>query len=94
MYLKIDMNICSSDTDFEYHFYLNSTQVALVGQEPVLYARSIKDNIAYAMEDTPLEQVERAAKQANAHGFITDLEGKYYAETGEKGAQVSGKIGL
>ncbi|CAH1801208.1 unnamed protein product, partial [Owenia fusiformis] len=64
--------------------------IALVGQEPVLYARSIEENIAYGMEDIGIEKVHHAAKLANAHNFIMDLKEQYKAETGEKGAQLSG----
>ena len=65
-------------------------QIALVGQEPVLYARSIKDNIAYGLEQCSMDKVEEAAKKANAHEFIIDMKEKYETEAGEKGAQLSG----
>lgn len=65
--------------------------MALVGQEPVLYARSVKENIAYGMDMFTDEDVEKAAMQANAHGFITDMKEKYETQTGEKGMQLSGK---
>ncbi|XP_071504086.1 ABC-type oligopeptide transporter ABCB9-like [Diadema antillarum] len=71
------------------HTYLHS-KIALVGQEPVLYARSIQDNIAYGMEECSEECIQRAAELANAHGFITDLKKGYKTETGEKGLQISG----
>ncbi|XP_035689925.1 ATP-binding cassette sub-family B member 9-like isoform X1 [Branchiostoma floridae] len=64
--------------------------VALVGQEPVLFARSIKDNISYALDNCSLEEVQRVARQANAHQFITELPEGYETETGEKGMQLSG----
>jgi ATP-binding cassette subfamily B (MDR/TAP) protein 9 len=65
-------------------------QIALVGQEPVLYARSVKENIAYGLEEWKMEDVEAAARLANAHDFITELADKYDTETGEKGMQLSG----
>eukprot|EP00058_Branchiostoma_floridae_P020409 XP_002605899.1 hypothetical protein BRAFLDRAFT_87428 [Branchiostoma floridae] len=64
--------------------------IALVGQEPVLFARSIKDNISYALDNCSLEEVQRVARQANAHQFITELPEGYETETGEKGMQLSG----
>merc|ERR1712176_13082 len=63
------------------------------GQEPVLFACSIKENIAYGLEGSEkptMEQIESAAKMANAHDFITALEDGYDTECGEKGMQLSG----
>ncbi|XP_077995651.1 ABC-type oligopeptide transporter ABCB9-like [Glandiceps talaboti] len=71
------------------HRYLH-TKIALVGQEPVLYGRSIKDNIAYGMADYNMCQVQSAAEMANAHKFISELKKGYDTETGEKGTQLSG----
>ncbi|KAI8108318.1 hypothetical protein M9434_006345 [Picochlorum sp. BPE23] len=74
-------------------------RVALVGQEPVLFARSIKRNIIYGMETNdglPEEQVpddeeiELASKLANAHEFISLLPEQYETECGERGVQLSG----
>ncbi|GAB4821914.1 hypothetical protein N2152v2_008960 [Parachlorella kessleri] len=73
--------------------------VALVSQEPVLYARSIRRNIMYGLEEedgVPAEQVptqqdiEEAARLANAHEFISALPEGYDTECGEKGVQLSG----
>ena len=69
-------------------------QVALVGQEPVLYARSIRENIAYGLESCSLERVQDAARNANAHDFIMQMKSKYETEAGEKGAQLSGNVGF
>ncbi|GLE06771.1 hypothetical protein PINS_up016316 [Pythium insidiosum] len=49
------------------------SQIGLVSQEPVLFATTIRDNIAAGDENVTLEQVERAAKMANAHTFIMSL---------------------
>ena len=62
-----------------------------MGQEPVLFARSIRENIAYGVDTCSIAQVEEAAKMANAHNFISDMKDKYDTEAGEKGAQLSGK---
>ena len=67
--------------------------MALVGQEPVLFACSIKDNIVYGLEgsDKPSEEdIIQAAKCANAHDFIMALQDGYDTEFGEKGMQLSG----
>ncbi|KAG2470599.1 ATP-binding cassette sub-family B member 9 [Polypterus senegalus] len=71
------------------HNYLHS-KVALVGQEPVLFARSIQENIAYGLHEFTMDSVVQAAKAANAHGFITELQSGYNTDAGERGAQLSG----
>lgn len=49
------------------------SQIALVGQEPILFNYSIKENISYGLENMPFDKVLEAAKLANAHSFISDL---------------------
>ncbi|MCI4392437.1 hypothetical protein PGIGA_G00145850 [Pangasianodon gigas] len=71
------------------HGYLHS-KVALVGQEPVLFARSVQKNIAYGLPAAPAEVVVTAAKKANAHNFICSLSKGYETGVGEKGTQLSG----
>ncbi|XP_055261130.1 ABC-type oligopeptide transporter ABCB9 [Moschus berezovskii] len=71
------------------HKYLHRV-ISLVSQEPVLFARSITDNISYGLPTVPFETVVEAAQKANAHGFIMELQDGYSTETGEKGAQLSG----
>ncbi|KAF7235115.1 ATP-binding cassette sub-family B member 9 [Varanus komodoensis] len=63
--------------------------VALVNQEPVLFSGSIWDNITYGMEGCTKEEVVAAAEEANALGFISELEGGFNADVGEKGGQLS-----
>lgn len=68
--------------------------VALVQQEPTLYAGSIRFNIALGAfippEQVTQEQVEAAAKQANIHDFVMGLPDAYDTEVGGKGASLSG----
>uniref|UniRef100_A0A8D2PF49 ABC-type oligopeptide transporter ABCB9 n=1 Tax=Zosterops lateralis melanops TaxID=1220523 RepID=A0A8D2PF49_ZOSLA len=71
------------------HKYLHSV-ISLVSQEPVLFARSIADNISYGLTSASFESVVQAAQKANAHNFITELQDGYHTEAGEKGAQLSG----
>lgn len=66
------------------------SQIALVGQEPTLFNYSIKENIAYGLENVTQEQIEEAAKLANAHKFITEMAEGYDTCVGEKGSQLSG----
>ncbi|KAL8180150.1 UNVERIFIED_CONTAM: ATP-binding cassette sub- B member 9 [Gekko kuhli] len=71
------------------HKYLHSA-ISLVSQEPVLFARSIAENISYGLASVPYESVVQAAQKANAHLFVTELQDGYHTEAGEKGAQLSG----
>lgn len=56
--------------------FLN-VQVSLVSQEPVLFARTVEENITYGLSDTPVVAVMEAAVQANAHDFISELPKGY-----------------
>jgi len=68
-------------------------QVALVGQEPVLFSRSLKDNIVYGLEDfSDMKLLHHAAVLSNAHDFIAEMSSQYDTEAGEKGLQLSGII--
>nr|XP_033779432.1 antigen peptide transporter 1 isoform X2 [Geotrypetes seraphini] len=74
---------------WEYEQKYFHSKVALVSQEPVLFARSVRENIAYGLGDLPQDDVITAAKYANAHGFITGLKDGYQTDAGEKGGQLS-----
>lgn len=65
-------------------------QVGVVLQENVLFARSIRDNIALADPGAPLEAVVHAARLAGAHEFITELPEGYDTMVGEHGSTLSG----
>lgn len=52
-------------------------QIAVVSQDCVLFARSIRENITYGLEDVPEEEIHRAAKLASAHEFIMKLPKGY-----------------
>ncbi|XP_069071065.1 ABC-type oligopeptide transporter ABCB9 [Pleurodeles waltl] len=71
------------------HKYLRK-KVSLVSQEPVLFARSIRNNIMYGLEASPECAIVQAAEKANAHSFVSELPDGYNTEAGEKGAQLSG----
>ncbi|KAG2379229.1 hypothetical protein C9374_007368 [Naegleria lovaniensis] len=60
--------------------------------EPILFATTIRENIAYAVgnENVSDEQIEQAAKAANCHNFIMDLPNGYHTLLGEKGISLSG----
>ncbi|CAI5438864.1 unnamed protein product [Caenorhabditis angaria] len=74
--------------DYDHKFL--HTKVALVGQEPVLYARSVTENIGYGMDKFDDDMVQKSAKLANAHTFIMDTSDGYNTDVGEKGSQMSG----
>lgn len=71
------------------HKFLHD-HISLVSQEPVLFARSIRDNVKYGLPNCTDDKVEEAAVAANAHDFISALPRGYGTSTGEKGQQLSG----
>ena len=66
------------------------SHVALVPQEPILFHRSLGENIAYARPDATMAQVRAAADRAGAAEFIDRLERGYGTEVGERGVKLSG----
>eukprot|EP00475_Leptophrys_vorax_P015304 TRINITY_DN21672_c0_g1_i1.p1 TRINITY_DN21672_c0_g1~~TRINITY_DN21672_c0_g1_i1.p1 ORF type:complete len:708 (+),score=183.27 TRINITY_DN21672_c0_g1_i1:19-2142(+) len=64
--------------------------ISLVSQEPVLFATSIKENIAYGFENVSQDNIEKAAKLANAHDFISQFPEGYDTLVGERGVKLSG----
>jgi len=65
-------------------------QIGLVGQEPVLFSGTIAENIAYGKPGSTREDVENAARMANAWDFIQEFPAKFDTDVGEKGGQLSG----
>jgi ATP-binding cassette, subfamily B, bacterial len=65
-------------------------QVSLVLQEPFLFPMSVADNIAYGRPGATRQEVEAAARAANAHEFISRLAQGYDTVIGERGATLSG----
>ena len=66
------------------------SQIALVPQETLLFGGTVKENILYGKLDATDQELEDAAKKANAHDFIVGLENGYETIVGEKGAKLSG----
>jgi len=66
------------------------SQIGLVSQEPILFATSIYENIRYGKPDATKEEIEEAAKMANAHNFIQSFPEGYNTPVGEKGVTLSG----
>jgi ATP-binding cassette subfamily B (MDR/TAP) protein 9 len=80
--------------DYE-HKYLHR-KISMVGQEPILFNRTIKENITYAINNNDDNNIKddtalvHAAEEANAHGFITDLADGYNTICGQRGGHLSG----
>ncbi len=66
------------------------SHMGLVMQETFLFADTVAANIAYGAPDSTAEQIEDAARRANAHDFITELPQGYDTILGERGAGLSG----
>ncbi|KAF7106310.1 hypothetical protein CFC21_107049 [Triticum aestivum] len=64
--------------------------IGLVSQEPTLFAGTIRENIVYGTETASEEEIENAARSANAHDFISTLADGYGTWCGERGVQLSG----
>ncbi|KAI4317334.1 hypothetical protein L6164_025209 [Bauhinia variegata] len=66
------------------------SHIALVSQEPTLFAGTIRENIVYGKKDVSENEVRRAARLANAHEFISSMKDGYDTYCGERGVQLSG----
>ena len=65
-------------------------QISIVLQDPLLFSASIAENIRYGRLDATMDEIIAAAKNANAHDFITKLPQGYDTQLGERGVQISG----
>lgn len=65
-------------------------KIALVPQDVILFAGTIRDNIAYGKPNASDEEIEEAAKKANAYDFIESFPDKFTTLVGERGIQLSG----
>uniref|UniRef100_A0A803VZR3 Bile salt export pump n=2 Tax=Ficedula albicollis TaxID=59894 RepID=A0A803VZR3_FICAL len=66
------------------------SQIGIVEQEPVLFATTIAENIRYGRDEATMEDIIKAAKQANAYNFIMALPQQFDTHVGEGGSQMSG----
>ena len=64
--------------------------MGIVTQEAILFNDTVFNNIAFGMENVTQEDVERAARIANAHDFIMQMENGYQTNIGDRGAKLSG----
>jgi ATP-binding cassette, subfamily B, bacterial len=74
----------------EYTLESLRSQIAVVLQDTLLFAASVRENIAYGNPEAPPEEVEKAALLANAHNFIQALPDGYETVIGERGVTLSG----
>jgi subfamily B ATP-binding cassette protein MsbA len=65
-------------------------QIGIVPQETALFGGSVRDNIRYGKLDATQEEIEAAAKAANAHDFISAMANGYDTLVGERGVKLSG----
>jgi ATP-binding cassette subfamily B protein len=65
-------------------------QLAMVAQEPILFHRSLAENISYGRPEATLREIEAAARLANAHEFICRQPAGYATLVGERGVKLSG----
>lgn len=66
------------------------SSIAVVPQEPLLFHRSIRENIAYGKPEATEEEIKEVAKKAQAHDFIMELPEGYETMVGERGVKLSG----
>jgi ABC transporter fused permease/ATP-binding protein len=65
-------------------------RVGLVAQEPILFSTTVADNIRYGRPDADRDEIEAAARAANAHAFVAAFPDGYDTLVGERGVQLSG----
>lgn len=64
--------------------------IGVVSQESILFNDTVANNIAFGMTGVKLEEIERAARIANAHEFIVQMPEKYETNIGDRGSKMSG----
>ncbi|MBR1769642.1 MAG: ABC transporter ATP-binding protein [Bacteroidales bacterium] len=90
-YLPSEGDIYFDDTSIrEIHSSQIRENIAIVGQETILFNDSIKNNISFSSKNYSFEQVKKAAQIANAEEFILKLPKQYNTNIGDKGDKLSG----
>ncbi|KAK2977418.1 hypothetical protein RJ640_004201 [Escallonia rubra] len=84
-------SVCIDEWDIRNYNLRNlRAHIALVSQEPTLFAGTIYENIAYGNSDAMESDIRQAAILANVHDFISGMKDGYETYCGERGAQLSG----
>ncbi|KAM1057304.1 hypothetical protein ACFX2A_031263 [Malus domestica] len=90
-YDPMNGTICIDEQDVKnYNLRLLRSHIALVSQEPTLFAGTVRENIAYGKQKAKESEIKRAASLANAHEFISGMDNGYDTYCGERGVQLSG----
>ncbi len=66
------------------------SQISKIEQDVFLFSRTVAENIAFGAPHTPQEQIEHAAREAQAHAFIMTFNEGYQTKVGERGTTLSG----
>ena len=74
----------------DYSLFSVRKQMGIVTQEPILFNDTIANNISLGVEHAKEEQIESAAKIANAHSYISQKDGGYQNNIGDRGGKLSG----
>jgi subfamily B ATP-binding cassette protein MsbA len=74
----------------EYSLHSLRSQMSIVTQEPILFNDTIAANISIGNPLAGMDEIEKAAKVANAHSFILQKEGGYQSNIGDRGSKLSG----
>ncbi|HNU89345.1 MAG TPA: ATP-binding cassette domain-containing protein, partial [Ferruginibacter sp.] len=74
----------------DYSLHSLRTLISIVTQEPILFNDTIANNIALGMSNATQQEIEQAAKVANAHDFIMQKEQGYLTNIGDRGSKLSG----
>jgi len=74
--------------DYDLHWLRSN--IGLVSQDVFLFDGTVEDNIAYGRPDASPEEIRRAARLSEAHGFINELPQGYQTQVGERGQKLSG----
>ncbi len=74
----------------DYSLYSLRGLISIVTQEPILFNDTIANNIALGMNNASMEEIEHAAKVANAHNFIIQKDNGYDTNIGDRGTKLSG----
>lgn len=83
------ITVCGEDTEITPRDTLRQT-IGVVFQEPNLFSGTIAENLSYGNPAATQEQIEAAARRANAHDFISELTDGYQTVIGERGVRLSG----
>ena len=66
------------------------SQISTIEQDVFLFSRTLRENIAFGYADASQDAIEQAAREAQAHEFITSFQDGYDTEVGERGVTLSG----